>query len=332
MIGIIIVTYNSARYLPRLLDSIYRQTEQGFKVLIVDNNSEDICWPDYDRKINVIHLEENRGYAAACNVGIDYFMPDPEISSLLILNHDVHLDRECFAQLLVTQKNTQAGLVQPKILLFDEKHINTLGNSLHYLGFSFCADFNRDDYIVDRDHPIQVASGAAVLLSREFAKNIRFDESFFLYCEDTDLSWQALRANYSVYLSADAVAYHDYAYRLRGKKYFYLERNRLLMLYKNYHALTLWKLLPVALFTELAVLWHCLREGAIHWKLLAYFAALGRLPQMKRVKRAQHTLYPITDREIIKQMSPEIHFGPIDSWAVRSVLNPVLRWYYRMIR
>ena len=332
MLGIVVITYNSQKYLPRLLESLYHQSFTNWKLLLVDNGSEDILWPEYEKKVYVRPLHKNLGYAAAVNRGLAELAQDPRISEFLILNHDVYLDRDCLAHLLDTQRQTKADLVQPRLLLFDEKHINTYGNSLHYLGFSFCRDYQHPAYLLDRDQPIEVASGAAVLLSRRAALDLPLTENFFLYQEDTDLSWRAHQQCWEIYLSVDAVAFHDYAYRMRGKKYFFLERNRLLMLYQNWRPQTLWLLAPVFWYTEIGLLIYSLFKGFFHWKLAAYGSFLWRWPAARRLKKELQKHRSCSDRYVLEHMSATVQFGPIDNFFTRYFLNPVLQWWMNFLK
>jgi GT2 family glycosyltransferase len=74
----------------------------------------------------------------------------------------------------------------------------------------------------------------------------RFDPDYFLYCEDTDLGFRARRAGWSCLYVPGAVVYHDYsgsAGRASRAKVFYVERNRLYTVVKNF-PLWIWPLLP----------------------------------------------------------------------------------------
>ena len=51
MLGIVVITYNSQKYLPHLLDTLYRQSYTNWKLILVDNGSDDILWPEYEKKV-----------------------------------------------------------------------------------------------------------------------------------------------------------------------------------------------------------------------------------------------------------------------------------------
>src|SRR6202158_4532479 len=95
-------------------------------------------------------------------------------------------------------------------------------------------------------------SGAAGFYRREMLVEIGlFDESFFLYCEDTDLGLRARWAGWECLYVPDAVVEHRYSHSA-GKasplKAYYVERNRLFLLIKNFPL----RLLPAASLAALA--------------------------------------------------------------------------------
>ena len=64
-----------------------------------------------------------------------------------------------------------------------------------------------------------------------------FDEDFFLYCEDTDLGLRARWAGWKCWYAPKAIVYHHYSHtagRATPLKAFYVERNRLFLLVKNF--------------------------------------------------------------------------------------------------
>src|SRR3974390_3154267 len=75
-VSVIIVTWNSAAYLPRCLDALVAQTYRDFEVILIDNNSADgsvigleASYPSLT--LGVRRLDANHGFAAANNLGAD---------------------------------------------------------------------------------------------------------------------------------------------------------------------------------------------------------------------------------------------------------------------
>jgi GT2 family glycosyltransferase len=152
-------------------------------------------------------------------------------------------------------------------------------------------------------------SGSAALYRREMLEDIGlFDESFFLYCEDTDLGLRARWAGWECLYVPDAVVEHRYSHssgKASALKAYYVERNRLFVIFKNFPALDL---MLVPFYAMSRYFWHFVyalsgrgkaaefqREGGGffrlpwyvirgHLELLARFPTVWR--QRRRMKRS----------------------------------------------
>src|SRR4029077_20869911 len=95
---------------------------------------------------------------------------------------------------------------------------------------------------------VLLPSASAALYRRAMLEEIGlFDESFFLYCEDTDLGLRARRAGWRCLYVPAAVVYHRYSHsagRASAAKAYYVERNRLYTVIKNF-PLWIWPLVPL---------------------------------------------------------------------------------------
>ena len=104
---------------------------------------------------------------------------------------------------------------------------------------------------------VLMPSGCAALFRRAMLEDTGgFDEDFFLYCEDTDLGLRARWRGWRSVYASDAVVTHRYSHSAGAAselKAFYVERNRLFVLARNFPARLLWK----APFSTLArYCWH----------------------------------------------------------------------------
>lgn len=147
-------------------------------------------------------------------------------------------------------------------------------------------------------------SGSAALYRREMLDEIGlFDESFFLYCEDTDLGLRARWAAWECLYVPDAIVDHRYSHsagRASALKAYYVERNRLFLIFKNF---PLRQLLLVPFYALSRYFWHFVyalkgrgktaefqREGGslirLPWYVLrAHLELLARFPEVWRQRR-----------------------------------------------
>jgi GT2 family glycosyltransferase len=147
-------------------------------------------------------------------------------------------------------------------------------------------------------------SGSAALYRRKMLDEIGlFDESFFLYCEDTDLGLRARWAAWECFYVPDAIVEHRYSHsagKASALKAYYVERNRLFVIFKNF---PLPDLLLVPFYATARYFWHFVyalkgrgkaaefqREGGslarLPWYVLrAHLELLARFPKIWRQRR-----------------------------------------------
>jgi hypothetical protein len=127
------------------------------------------------------------------------------------------------------------GLTTSKILMMsDRARINTCGNAVSLSGITWCrgAGERADQFSIDSYVP--AVSGCSFAIRAELFDNLGgFDERFFMYLEDTDLSWRARAAGFRCRYVADSIVYHDYSLTLTPWKVGLIERNRYRMLAKH---------------------------------------------------------------------------------------------------
>lgn len=274
LVSVIIVAYAAGRHLPVCLRALEQQTYSPFEILVVDTTPHDPLLETIGQgfpRVRFIAAPKNLGYAGGNNLGFTQARGE----YLAILNPDTEPEAD-WLQALVTARLTARSpvLVTSKILLFDRRErINTCGNTVHYTGLTTCRglDDSEDRFIAPEF--VSAVSGASFLIGRElFGQLGGFDERFFMYLDDTDLSWRAALLGVRCLLVPGSIVYHHYETRVGPTKLFFLERNRALMLLHNLRGTTLRLMVPALLLTEL-VTWAfaALRGGAyVRAKLRAY--------------------------------------------------------------
>lgn len=334
MISIIIVGYNSRKYLQECFESIFLSTYKKFRVIFVDNNSTDDS-VKYLRgsfpAVKVIESKENLGFAAGNNVGIKKAIEEGT-DFIFLLNPDTIIDKDCLDNLV--RKTTPDTVLQPLILLNENDKntnlINTTGGHLNFLGFSYCSDYKKDrTTAIEKD--IAIASGAAVLIPKEILQKIGlFDESFFMYHEDVDLFWRARLSGYNIRLIPDSIVWHKYSFSKNKKKLFYADRNRMLFLYKNFSIKYRMLILPAFVINEIWMLLYSLLSGWFLPKIQTYFSFV-KLSLIEH-KECQTTMRTVTVKEHdLKQfIKPELSFSELNN-PLFTPYNFILKLYWRII-
>lgn len=242
MPSLVILTYNSIKFIQACLDSVFNQGYQGLEVIVVDNGSADgtaeFIKENY-LQVRLIENKKNLGAAKARNQGI-------EISRgewILTLDCDIILEKDFLSKIMGFAKDSEenVGIVQPKIFKTGKENIYSCGIYLSPLRRFYDIGMGRkDNKKFDRSGPIFGACSAAALYKRQMLNELKektgyFDERFFFLVEDVDLSWRARKKGYRALLCPGALCYHSgNSSRMPRKVRQYLcLRNRYYTLIKN---------------------------------------------------------------------------------------------------
>lgn len=223
LVGIVTVTYNSSEVLPGFFDSLFKQTHEAFIGFIVDNASQDgslrKAQEFNDRRIRVIANNENRGVAGGNNQGIRAAL-DAGCNFILLLNNDTEFESALIEKLVRALVNANVDMVCPKILYFDEPaRIWAAGGGfaprLGYRSFHYGADeYDMGQY--DRARLVQYSPTCCVLIHRSVFDRIGFmDEDYFVYMDDVDFMYRAMRAGIKLQYQPGATLLHKVG-RLTG--------------------------------------------------------------------------------------------------------------------
>jgi len=240
-ISIIILTYNSIKFIKSCLDSIFTQDFSQLEIIIVDNNSSDGT-VDFIKKsysqVNLIENKINLGAAKARNQGIEISTGD----WILTLDCDVVLERNFLANIAETVNNLppNVGIIQPKILKSDRKTIYSKGIFIS----SFRRFYDIDQGIIDdgdlENSYIFGACCASAIYRRKMLEELKedsgyFDDRFFFLVEDVDIAWRANKLGWKSILIPKLACYHSGNSSVFGKeiRQYLCFRNRYYSISKN---------------------------------------------------------------------------------------------------
>lgn len=275
-VDILIVPWNSGAYLQRCLQCLCRQTFTDFQVVIVDNGSTDGAtatlerdWPSLNLQIK--RLDRNYGFAAANNIGARL----ARSQWLALLNTDAFPEPDWLERLVHAAEN------QPEFSFFASRQLqaNTpdlsdgAGDAYHISGLAWrnYLGYPAGQYNLEFKE-VFGACGAAALYSREAFLDVGgFDEDFFSYFEDVDISFRLrLRGKRCLYVP-DAVVHHIGSASLglvSDFALYYSHRNLIWTFVQNMPTSLLWKYLPAHLIANSIYLtYYTLRgRGKILWR------------------------------------------------------------------
>jgi GT2 family glycosyltransferase len=326
--SVVIVNYRGRGRLGRCLDALASAPVSCmYETIVVDNASDDGSWDEAEARdgVELVRNGENVGFARACN----------QAAALARARHLVFLNYDCepepgWLDALVQCADDDPGVgAAQAVVLHPDGTVNTAGNRLHYLGFSWAP--NGDVPPSGPPAEVTVGSGACLLVpARRFREVGGFWEAMFLYCEDTDLCWRLRLAGLRILVCPEARVRHDYDFSRHASKHYHLERNRLMMLAANYELSTIARLAPALMGTELALLAVAVREGWLPQKLQALSSAARSLPAVREQRRAVSLLRRIPDSGFSRRL--ERRLGPEFGAGIARISAPLLEGYARLVR
>jgi len=295
-VAVVIPSWNSARLLPRCLDSLGDQ-DVPLELLVVDNGSTDGTVALLrERGVEHVALPQNTGFAAAVNLGVSRVRS----ASVLVLNADTALEPGSLAALnAALSSDPSLGGVQPRILLLEEGPSREVaGARLYSAGMALCADGRAVELGAGEPQgrlssvPREVfgVCGAACLLRRELFDRLGgYDERYFAFYEDVDLNVRARIAGWRFAYVPEAVIWHlGNASWTAGAPQPEVWNARLVA--RNRVATQL-KFMPVTalpriLAVELGALLRAARQGRFRATLMGKLSAFRWLPALLWERRA----------------------------------------------
>lgn len=286
-LSVVIVNYNGYKYLKALVASILKSKTKLFEIIIVDNGSSHLELKKIkklskaSKKVKTIFLHKNFGPALARNIGVK----NSNGEYLSFLDNDTHVHKKWASSAIAYfNKHKKVGVIQCKLLLeSDHKKIDYVGEYLGSNGFLVqqCPAGTTDSGQFNKPKKILAAKSAGMFIRRSaFNKAGGFDDSYFIYVEETDLGWRSWLMGYEAHYLPTSIVYHHFgtstvilgAANASNLAKFHGPKNYLTTLYKNLSTKMLLRIFPTHL-----LLWICFvvyRLASL--KILdAYYMGLG---------------------------------------------------------
>jgi GT2 family glycosyltransferase len=217
-VSVVVINFNSLKYILKCINHLLFQKGVKLEIIIVDNNSSDNSLVCINKKaalnnqIKIVALDKNVGSSVANNVGIKLCKYD----SILILNADVFLEQNfIFKSCEQLYSNPRIGTVIGKLLSSKNNNvIDSVGIKLFREGIGDDIGMGEIDNLnFSKPCTVYGACCAAALYKIDMLRNIAYkseyyDESFFAYNEDLDLSIRSHRFGWYTLYVPDAVGYH----------------------------------------------------------------------------------------------------------------------------
>lgn len=309
-VSVLIISWNSGRYLPRCLAGLQAQSFRGFEVIVVDNGSLDGCtdgledqWPTLN--LTIQRLEQNRGYAAGNNLGARL----AKGVWLALLNADAFPEPDWLACL------TDAAGRQPDVASFASRlvlaetpeFLDGEGDLYYVSGLAWRRNHGLRAGSPDGEQEVFSACGAAAFYRKDaFLQVGGFDEDYFAYQEDVDLGFRLRLAGHRCVFVPTAQVRHigstSYGFR-SDMSIYYGHRNLVWTFFKDMPLVLLLLYLPAHFFMTLSyfIYFTSIRKGRTI--LRAKRDALRQLPRILRARRPVQGARQVPVRQLHMNMN-----------------------------
>jgi len=342
-IGVILINYKdyAEKFLEHCRDSLQLQElgDNEMRVYIIDNVTSE----QTRATITAIYPEaivigsDGNGWGHANNIGMRHAMQDG-CDVVILANMDTVFEPTWAKELVAPLSDTTIGITQSKVLLFNTNppRLNSRGNVLQFLGFSFCVGYNDLDTENERELvDIGSASGVALAMKVQTAQEIGMcDESYFMYHDDVELSAKVIMRGKRIVMVPTSRVAHKYEFSRSVRQVYFMERNRYRVLFTFFPLTLLIASSPLLLGMELAMWLYAIKNGWGKQKLevLQYFFKKETWDDIRRKRKEQFAQRRITNGQFIKKLVAIVDFQEIQNPLLRYVGNPVMSVYFSILK
>lgn len=337
-IELIVVSYDHARFMSALFESLAKVNypKAGWRIHIVINKDGDGTLQEVERKqselagqlpeLKIHEPHTNLGFAGGNNLVMQWALRRGS-GYVYLLNPDTEMEPDALNEALkVASSQSHVGSVQSLLIRGDNRQqINSSGNALHFLGFGYA----RGDHDPLSNAPqeacvINYPSGAGVLIPVKTLSDVGlFEEALFAYHEDLDLGWRIRLSGRKNYLAPGSRVVHHYEFSRSISKWHLMERNRGLVIFKNYKILTVIALLPALIATDVAIWAFAAKNGWLKQKFKAswHFFKPSTWSYLIKARERVNRHRRVPDYAIFYNMTYKIEYQELNSGWAEQIAN-----------
>jgi GT2 family glycosyltransferase len=311
--SIILVSWNSKKYLSKCLDALSVQTNKDFEIIIIDNGSADQGYLDFKEKyaglkLTIKKLNKNLGFAVANNIGARLARG----KYLILLNVDAFPEPDWLEQLLkaVDENPDYTFFASRQIQADSPELLDGTGDTYHVSGLAWRQNQNclTIAFGAQSCEVFGACAAAALYVWDDFMEVGGFDEDYFSYFEDVDLSFRLRLAGGRCLYVPQAVVYHVGSASTGNDSDFsiyYGYRNLVWTFFKDMPISLFWMYLPrhiLMILYKTAVFLIRRKKNII---LKSQIDAFRALPVMLRKRKQVQQIRTVSSREIRRVMTKE---------------------------
>lgn len=314
LVSVLILTFNHTDLLNKCLRSVLKSDYSNLEFIVSDNGSkEDISgfvkknYPS--QKIKVVRLEENKGLTGGFNFGFKFCRG----KYVMLLSNDTKIEKHAISLMVeMMEKDSEIGIISPKIIqMKNPNYLHNAGSFMTYTGFLYHFGLlqNKDNNKYQKSYYIFSCNGAGFLIRRKAAKLCGlFDEDFFFFYDDSDLSHRIWLAGYTIVYCPKAFLWHLWSATMQGANpqiWYFSHRNHISSFIRNLSFPYL--ILLLFNFNLLLIFWFIMNIAKLRFDVAsalpkAYLWHILNIREtLKKRKFVQSKIRKVSDGEIFKK-------------------------------
>lgn len=207
-VAVVVVNWNGLEDTLLCIDSLSRSDYTNYSIIVVENGSDDQSTDVLTNLDSIILLKNNinKGFSGGVNTGIRYAI-SKNYDAIVLINNDAIVDTKWLGELVLA--SDKYSIVTSLLLNETGSNIDSTGEKYSYWGMPFPRLRNQTVNNTPKSGEVFGATGGATFYKTSLFKEIGlFDETFFAYYEDVDISFRAQLAGHKIYYTNKAIAYH----------------------------------------------------------------------------------------------------------------------------
>lgn len=224
--GVIVVTHNAEKFIGKCISALQAQTVKPAAIVIVDSgsaNAEYLTSYQSDPTVQVVLCQGDIGFCRGNNIGLQHLPTNCD--TVLFLNPDAFLTETFIEEglkLLQSPHNSQVGALTGILLGYNiaadkpSALVDSAGIFCSWYGHWYDRDqgapYRPERYL--QSEMVPAICGALIFCRREAIESVMlkphqlFDESFYMYKEDIDLSLRLRAKGWQLLFDPKLIAYH----------------------------------------------------------------------------------------------------------------------------
>lgn len=315
-IGIVVLNWNSPDDTLKCIKSILNQSISVQKIYLVDNNSSDNSVKIFEDKfknnpfIQIIKNDQNLGFSGGVNAGFRAGIDD-NLDVLGTINPDAILDKNWIKETSLLFNNPKNGIVGGILINPRNDKIDSFGEGMSIWGLSFPMDRGKSLNEINQEQRASfgVTGGAVLYRVAALKESGIYDEKFFLYYEDSDLSYRLRLKGWSAECTKKAIAYHKTSSttsKISGLITLSAFKNMPLLVYKNTPKELLHKVLP-RFWVVYMIFWiNSIFKGSFIHATKGLMQSIALIPHALKNRQGDYDLLNITNSMTMELPENEI--------------------------